>query len=114
MTKLPERVMLNHRSFIFDKNHFLFRAFNRKLLQLVEAGLADKFIADYENDFKLDREPDGEPAVLLFLFISLLCFCLELLRDFNQKKIEKCFINLAAKNGFRIAVQVYLDAFSHH
>lgn len=123
MAILAERVMLNHKSFSFNKNHFLFKAFDRKLSQLVEAGLAKRFIDEFENDYKMEREPDVEPEVLsfehlsvgfqiwlLFLLVSFLCFCLELLRSFCLKKIT----SIAARYIVGIAVQVYLDELSHH
>ena len=43
-TKLNEKILSNHWGFQFMTNDFMFKAFNRKVKQLVESGLADLII----------------------------------------------------------------------
>lgn len=43
-TKLNQNLLTNHWSFMFFKNHFILKAFNRKIPQLVESGIADLII----------------------------------------------------------------------
>lgn len=104
LTKLAERVILNHKCFAFEKNAFVYAAFDRKIVQLVESGLADKFIRDYESSIKMENfeEIDG-PVVLtlnhlgvgfqiwlLFVFLSIAFFLLEMfVRSFLDSSYKK-------------------------
>lgn len=88
-TKLSQRIGLNYRVLIFEKNNFFLSAFNRKLLQLTEAGFAEKFVNEAVKSEKIRDEEEG-PFVLtlehlgvgfkiclLFLLISFIIFILE-------------------------------------
>jgi hypothetical protein len=75
---LAERILSDHWSFIFeDRNNFMFEAFNRKVLQLVESGIAAKII---EDSTKFRETPElHEPKVLTLnhvgvWFVIWLCF----------------------------------------
>lgn len=86
-TKLAQRVIFNHKGFLFRSNIFFFDAFNEKLAQLVEAGIAEKFVDEETNS---QKQEESEPVVLtldhlgvgfkiclLFLAISFGFFLLE-------------------------------------
>lgn len=90
---LPERIVSNHKSFIFDQNHFLLLPFEKKIKNFVEFGLTDKLIKDYEDShrFWIERDAEDGPTVLtldhlgvgfqiclLFLLLSSLSFCYEI------------------------------------
>lgn len=56
---------MNYESFAFEKKTFILAGFDRKIVQLVESGIADNVIAEYERSFGA-RKPvrvDG-PVVL--------------------------------------------------
>lgn len=92
LTELAQKIVFNHKSFIFERNHFLYSAFNTKITQLVESGIAKKIISDFGNDYEIERAQAPGPAVLslahlgvgflvclFFLLISFLCFGFEIL-----------------------------------
>lgn len=51
-TKLAQRVLSNHESFAFVKNHFLLKFFDKKLVQLVESEIAAKYVKDVETWYR--------------------------------------------------------------
>jgi hypothetical protein len=87
-TKLDEKILSNHWGFEFMKNTFIFKAFNRKVVQLVEAGIADLIVKD-ETSVN-HRSSDDEPEKLsldhlgvwfniwlVLLTAAALCFLVE-------------------------------------
>lgn len=54
-TKLKENILTNHWGFLFYSNEIIFKAFNRKLPQLIESGIAD-FIMKNEARAKQKAE----------------------------------------------------------
>lgn len=43
--------------FEFDRNNIMFAAFNRKFLQLIESGIAAKFLENYNYDDNYSFDP---------------------------------------------------------
>lgn len=87
-TKLEQRIGSNHKGFKLPKNHFIFEAFNHKIVQLFESGLATKFINDALSQSGKDDEDGpvvltikhlgiGFKIVAFFLVISFIVFLLE-------------------------------------
>jgi hypothetical protein len=98
--KLQERISLSHISFLFRKNHFLFDVFDKKLSQMIESGLAEKIVNEFESPFPPLKE-DSEPVVLslhhlgtgfliclLFLLASFVVFVLEVCFESTWKRIR--------------------------
>ena len=88
-TRLSERIIMNHLSFVFFNSSFLYKSFNKKLTQLVESGLAERYVNEFANPYPIENE-DGGPVVLtfdhlsvgfqiwlLFLFVSFVSFLVE-------------------------------------
>jgi hypothetical protein len=75
---LAEKILSDHWSFIFDdRNNFIFEAFNRKVLQLIESGIARKIIEE-STKFR-EASESHEPKVLTMhhvgvWFIIWICF----------------------------------------
>lgn len=109
LTKLPERIILNHLSFSYWKNHFANVILDRKFSQLIESRIDERLVKN-PNNKEVKKSEDDEPAVsdleilsvkfqiwLLFLVLSYVSFCLELsfgackriLRRFLIRKIMK-------------------------
>lgn len=68
--------MKNHVGFLLPRNSFFYEGFNRKVVQLVEAGLMQRYVAQYAEDYK-EPEDDGEavPLTLEHLGIGFeICF----------------------------------------
>jgi tRNA(His) 5'-end guanylyltransferase len=86
-TKLNEKIVSDHLSFIFKRNHFMFEAFNRKLVQMIESGFAEKFVTELDSNYAKHQSDDGTSALcfdhlgigfelwLLFVFTAF-GFCL--------------------------------------
>ena len=85
---LKQPLKTNHQSFASKKYSFLFEVLDRKISQLVEAGLMDYYIDEYMK--KPEPIDETGPVVLTFehlgvgfkiwllaLFISTFAFCLE-------------------------------------
>lgn len=77
-TKLNEKIMTTLWGFRFENNHFMFKAYNRKIVQLVESGIADLIVKNHAP--KRYEEPFSEPKKLTlehldFWFIILTVFC---------------------------------------
>lgn len=98
-TQLEERIITDHIDFAFYKNSFMYEAFDKKLVQMVEAGITERIVAKYDSPYKYE-EPEGGPVVLtlshlgvgfqfwlVFLCISIASFVLELLLLLVVKKI---------------------------
>lgn len=48
--KLNEKIMSDHWSFLFEEpNSFMFDAFNRKVFQLVESGIAERNVKEFTS-----------------------------------------------------------------
>lgn len=99
-TKLAERITHNHKGFLLRKNSFFYEAFNRKLEQLVESGIARKLV-DQAMNLNEEKESDDGPVVLtlehlgvgfkitlLFLLISFVVFLLEFVAVFCRRTVE--------------------------
>jgi hypothetical protein len=99
-TILEEIVLSDHWGFRFEANNFMYDAFNRKIDQLVESGLADLIIKNVTVEWR-DIEPDEKHVALtidhlsvwfylwlILLAIALLVFILEICR---VKKVFDCF-----------------------
>lgn len=90
-TKLNERIITDYRSFVFSKNSFVFEAFDRKIVQMFESGMTEKFVRDFSNPYPATKA-SSQPIVftlahlgigfqvwLVFIFLSCSCFLLELM-----------------------------------
>lgn len=99
---LVEPLTREHISFAFDANHYIFEAFNTKVVQLVESGLARKFIDDDElfvKEFKatsagpkvitMDHLEFGFQIWLFLLAVAALVFLLECAYRFLSVKLLK-------------------------
>lgn len=88
-TVLNEKILSNQMGFKFLANDFLFEAFNKKIVQFVESGVADLIIRN-ESRFKDTNFENLEPLILtlshlgvwfqillVFLSVGSLCFVLE-------------------------------------
>lgn len=79
-TELNEKIVTTFWRFEFEPNHFMFKAFNRKLVQLVESGIADVIVKNHMYGSKNGEETHVErPALTLqhlaVWFIALAAFC---------------------------------------
>lgn len=61
---LQEKIITNHVGFLLPPNSFIYEGFNRKIVQLVEAGLMQRYVAEHTGDYKEPEEEDGDPVVL--------------------------------------------------
>lgn len=97
--KLPEKVMVNHKSFVFPRNHFIPLVFERKIPQLVEAGITERILKEFEYSDRKSHDDKrkvltiehlsvGFKIWLLFLALSFGFFCLELLLKLFGKIIK--------------------------
>lgn len=98
INELDEKIISNHVSYTFTKNDYMFKPFNNKLVQLVEAGLADYYVKHYANPYTQEGQMDervvltldhlgtGFLIVFLFLIAAFQCFLMEHL-------VFKCGIN---------------------
>lgn len=50
--ELAERVISDHIVYWFTRNNFIFESFNRKVSQLVESGLARKYVNDFMKKYR--------------------------------------------------------------
>jgi hypothetical protein len=92
-TKLNEKIVTNHWGFYFYTNQFIFKAFNKKIPQLVESGIADYII---KNEARYNKNITEAPAapltfnhldcwfriVLILLGIATVVFIGEILSSF--------------------------------
>jgi hypothetical protein len=100
---LEEIVLSDHWGFRFEVNSFMYEPFNRKIVQLVESGLADVFV---KNATKIWRNVDADDKHvsltlahlsvwfylwLILMVIALLVFVLEVCR------VRAIFKHLASK-----------------
>lgn len=86
---LNERLISNHMSMCLPKEHVIYHAFNVKIIQMVESGLAKKYVDDYIYKKKiaeqngpvvldLDHLGFGFLICLFCLLVAFLCFLIEL------------------------------------
>lgn len=89
-TQLGEKLMSDHVVYWFSKNNFMFEPFNRKITQLVESGLATKYVKDFSKQqqrvlerrtdfFSLDQFICCSRILLLFMLSSALSYFGEML-----------------------------------
>jgi hypothetical protein len=105
-TKLEEKVMSDHWGFVFDYNHSLYKAFNSKIVQLVEAGLAGyivsqdtaRSVVEEKSNVVLTMEHLGIWFIIALCFIgcAVVVFLMEIVvslrrgeRNLTAKKIRK-------------------------
>lgn len=62
-TKLNEKIISDHWGFVFEMNEFMFEPFNRKVVQLVESGIAERFVT-VGNATKFEKKVEP-PAITL-------------------------------------------------
>jgi hypothetical protein len=77
-TKMNEKIMTTLRGFQFLNNHLMFKAYNRKVVQLVESGIADLIVKNHTR--KPYQEQFSEPPKLTLdhlgvWFIIMGAFC---------------------------------------
>lgn len=101
-TRLNEKILTDHWGFLFqDPNNFMFTAFNRKVVQLVESGIAKRNVEQFISGAK--PEEQSEPCVLTLdhmgiwflillgcLLLSLSCIIMEFAFHFSFKKRTFC------------------------
>lgn len=100
-TILEEKIISDHYGFLFMVNEFMFDAFNRKIVQLVESGVADRIVNSYS--VKLNKTEDKHGPVVLtldhlgiwfiiclgFLTFAMISLVLELSVNFLTKAFKK-------------------------
>jgi hypothetical protein len=87
-TKLNERIISNYWGLSFDSTSFIYKAFDRKICQLVESGIAEKIVSEFVS-YRSEEVVD-EPVVLTLshleywffawaalLALALVCFVVE-------------------------------------
>jgi hypothetical protein len=79
-TKLNEKIITTFWGLRFKSNSFIFKAFNRKVVQLVESGIADVIVKKHMYGSKnSEKANDEQPALTLqhlgVWFIALAAFC---------------------------------------
>lgn len=90
---------MNLLCFAFYQNHFLYPEFDRKVLQLVVAGLSKNFLEEYQVSYGNSQEEGpvvlttehlrvGFQIWLICLTLPFGCFCLELLIKLYRKIIK--------------------------
>lgn len=106
---LEEKLLSNHVGFSFSKNSLMFDAVNKKIVRLVESGLAALYVN--KLTYKSKIEDDEGPKVLTIgqlsagfeiwltcLFIALLCFITEITVLGFLKRILACAVKFVTKN----------------
>lgn len=63
-TSLEETVITDHAAFFLPRKSFMVEPFNRKVMQLVEAGIAEKIVKSYDKHFGVE-EPDDHIVLTL-------------------------------------------------
>lgn len=112
---LKEKIITDFLSLTTDKNHFLYESMNRKIVQLVESGVADKYVR--EQTIHIPEEKIG-PVVLTLdhlgfgfqiwlgsLTIAFMFFLLEHLYYQGTRRVSKCRSATDNKAAFKIALQ---------
>jgi hypothetical protein len=101
---LEEIVLKDHWGFRFVVNNFMYDAFNRKIVQLVESGLADVFVKNATKKWRnVEAEVKHVPLTMehlafwFYLFFALLTAALFVL-EVCWKKHSEYFL---AKKGRR-------------
>lgn len=87
---ISERIMSYHWGFVFDVDNFMFKSFNRKVVQLVESGIADVLVK--KAQFLKPKIKEEGPVTLnldhlgiwfivwsVFLAVAFVCFLCEVL-----------------------------------
>ena len=69
-TKLSEKILSNHWGFHFQTNDFMFKAFSRKIVQLVESGVSD-LIVNNETSINDEKDAAAEPVVLTMFHLGI-------------------------------------------
>lgn len=97
-TQLQENIISDHFGFQFAVNNFIYNAFNRKVVQLVEAGIADRNIKDFCSQCA-PKEETSDPLILthehlgiwflVWLGCLLLCFMCFLVEVAMPRKMQK-------------------------
>jgi hypothetical protein len=101
-TKLDQKVLTNHWGFVFTSNDFIFKAFNRRISQLVESGLVQKTIRDEAEFVKHVKEEEPTSLSLehfeywmklcaILLGVSVIAFVGEVLGRRLEKAIQRKF-----------------------
>lgn len=98
-TRLEEKIISDHYGFMFTVNHFIFKALNSKVVQLVESGIADRNVKDFCSRCKSRGGDNDEPAVLTldhlgiwfliwigFMIVCFVSFLGELVTDARKKR----------------------------
>lgn len=93
--RLPESILINHVGFVQSKTCLIFNVFDRKIVQLLESGLAQHHIRNQkfdENKFQVGSEPqvltlnvmgDGFKLWLTCFSAAFLCFFIEIVSQFK-------------------------------
>lgn len=97
-TELDEKIITDHVVFYMSENNFLFRSFERRLVQLVDSGIAQYIVDSYAYKQRSKNEDPrrvltynhlaiGFQIWLFFLFVAFLCFLLEFVPSIYRKFI---------------------------
>jgi hypothetical protein len=81
--QLNEKIMSDHWGFRFETNHFMYNSFNRKVVQLFEAGIAETFVKKETPTWR-NEEIEYQDVPLTFdhlgvwfnIAVVFLCFAL--------------------------------------
>lgn len=106
-TMLKEEIITNHMAFSIPKECFMFKPLSQKISQLIEAGLAKKFVNRENEDkyrpiiqefgpvvFTLNHLGVGFLAWLTFIIVACFAFILEIFINAMQKMATKLVIKV--------------------
>ena len=115
-TKLGEKILSNHWGFQFMTNDFMFKAFNTKVKQLVESGLAELIIknATSANVPKSSNQPVVLTMIhleiwfkilIMMMIIAFLSFFIEIIIKRKNEILNKVLSNRFARYVVRSTSQ---------
>jgi hypothetical protein len=96
-TILNEIIISNHWGLLFNSTYFLFEAFNHKVSQLFESGIAGKIVAKFVSAYQKKSDDDGNVVLTLphlawwiwawltLMIVASLVFVVE----YCMKRVEK-------------------------
>jgi hypothetical protein len=105
-TVLSEKILTNYQGFVFDPSHHIFKGFNRKIVQMVEAGIAQYLVEKETTQYKKNEPPEGPVVINLnhidvwfHIWAVFLGFALSfLICEFIAAKLRKRFDEYLTSN----------------
>lgn len=100
-SQLKEKIITDYIGFVLHKESFIFDQMNRKVVQFVESGLAQKFMENYKRARKNGEE--GGPKVLTLehlnagFYIWLVCVCTAVVVFLIEHVFERAVVALTKR-----------------